>query len=95
MERFYDVTVNGEPRRLELHSTSVVEAGGKARIDIHVDVEALTDTLPADVGSPFDAAAQAARAALASVSLSYLYPDQSYQEVLRRRELAQDAPPQA
>lgn len=88
MERFYDVTVKGEPRRLELHSTSVEAVGDGARIDIHADVDALTNTLPADPGLPFDAAA---RAALASVSLSHLYPDQSYQEVLRRRELAQDA----
>jgi hypothetical protein len=91
MERFYDVTVNGEPRRLELHSTSVVETGGKARIDIHADVDALSDALPADIGLSFDTSAQVGRAALASVSISHLYPDQSYQEVLRRREMAQHA----
>jgi hypothetical protein len=91
MERFYDVTVNGEPRRLELHSTSVVETAGKARIDIHADVDVLSDALPADIGLSFDTSAQVGRAALASVSISQLYPDQSYQEVLRRREMAQHA----
>ncbi len=92
MERFYDVTVNGEPRRLELQSTSVVNIGGSARIDIHADVDALTNNLLVDAGLLLDAAGQAARAALASVSVSHLYPDQSYPEVMRRRELAQNEP---
>jgi hypothetical protein len=67
--------------------------GGSARIDVHADIDTLTDTLPADVGLPFDAAALAARTVLASVPLSHLYPDQPYHEVMRRRELAQSAPP--
>ncbi len=94
MERFYDVTVKGEPMRLELHSTSVVVDGGHVRIDIHPDTDALADTLPFDAALQFDPAAQAARAALAAVSISHLYPDQSFEEVMRRRELAQDTPTQ-
>lgn len=94
MERFYDVTVDGQPIRLELHSTSVVTANGRVRIDVHADTDAPMDTLPADVALQFDPTAQAARAALASVTISHLYPDQSYEEVMRRRAIAQDNPPQ-
>lgn len=89
MERFYDVTVKGEAIRLGLHATSVVPDGNRARIDIHSDADTLAESLPADVALQFDAAAQAARAALASVAIAHLYPDQSYDEVLRRREAAQ------
>lgn len=86
MERFYDVTVAGQPMRLELHSTTVALVDGKVRIDIHPILD--TDTLPLEMGLQFDTAL-AARATLASVAVSYLYPDQSYEEVLRRREIAQ------
>ena len=92
MERFYDVTVNGQPMRLELHSTSVTHEDGRTRIAIHPDTNALTDTLPADITLPFDTVGQAARMALESISVSYLYPDQPYEEVLRRREIAEDSP---
>lgn len=92
MERFYDVTVKGEPMRLELYSTSVIIDGDHVRIDIHPDTDALADTLPFDAALQFDPAAQAARAALASVSISHLHPDQSYEEIMRRRELAQGNP---
>ena len=94
MERFYDVTIDGRPQRLELHSTSVALAGGRVRIDVHPDTDLLTETLPVDSALQFDPAAQVARAALASVSLSHLYPDQSYEEIMRRRAAAEDAPPQ-
>ena len=57
MERVYDVTVDGQPLRLELHSTSVVPSNGRVRIDVHADPDALTDTLPADVALQFDPAA--------------------------------------
>ena len=86
MERFYDVTVNGQVRRLGLHSTTVVAEGNRVRIELHPDAETLTETLPADVGLQFDAAA---RSALASVAIAQLYPDQSYEEIMRRREAAQ------
>jgi hypothetical protein len=92
MERFYDVTVDGQPMRLELHSTSVTHENGRVRITIHPDTSALTDTLPADLTLQFGAGGQAARTALESVSVSYLYPDQPYEEVMRRREIAQDSP---
>ena len=94
MERFYDVTVDGQPLRLELHSTSVVSEIGRARIDVHPDTDILTETLPIGVDLQFDPAAQAARAALASVSLSHLYPDQSYEEIMRRRAVAEGTFPQ-
>jgi hypothetical protein len=94
MERFYDVTVKGQPVRLELHATSVTAQDGRVRIDVHVDAETLTETLPADVALHADPTAQAARAALASVAVSHLYPDQSYEEVMHRRELADEMPPQ-
>jgi len=94
MERFYDVTVDGQPMRLELHSTSVALADGRVRIDVHPDTAIVLETLPADSALQFDPAAQVARAALASVNISHLYPDQSYEEVMRRRAVAQDTPPQ-
>jgi len=92
MERFYDVTVNGQAMRLGLHSTTVVPDGNRARIEVHADAETLTETLPADAVLYFDAAAQAARSALASVAMAHLYPDQSYEEIMRRREAAQHKP---
>jgi hypothetical protein len=94
MERFYDVTVNGQPMRLELHSTSVAPEIGRVRIDVHPDTSTLMETMTTDVTLQFDPAAQAARAALASVSISHFYPDQSYEEIMRRRAIAQDNPPQ-
>ena len=94
MERFYDVTVDGQPRRLALHSTSVVLHEGRVRIEVHADTETLMDTLPADATLQFDPAAQVARAALAAVTIAHLYPDQSYEEIMRRRAAAQDNPPQ-
>lgn len=94
MERFYDVTVDGRPLRLELHSTSVVSEIGRARIDVHPDTSTLMETMTADIATRFDPTAQAARAALSSVSLSHLYPDQSYEEIMRRRAVAQATSPQ-
>lgn len=87
MERFYDVTVDGQPRRLELHSTSVAQEEGRPRIDIHPDSSTFTNILPADLTMQF-----AAQAALEAVSVSCLYPDQSYEEVLHRREAARNSP---
>jgi hypothetical protein len=89
MERFYDVTVNGQAMRLGLHSTTVVPDGDRARIEVHVDSETLTETLPTDTNLQFDAAGQAAHWALASVAVTHVYPDQSYEEILRLREAAQ------
>jgi hypothetical protein len=94
MERFYDVTVNGQPRRLELHSTSVALTNGRARIDVHPDTQIFMDMLSPDATLQFDPAAQGARAALASVQIAHLYPDQSYEEIMRRRAVAQTTLPQ-